>query len=226
MNLAYLIQHPEQLNKETLHELRTAVAAHPTHQTARLLMLQNLYLLHDPTFDEELRRAAAYITDRNVLFNMVEAMHHTVGKPKKEKKTAATATAANTVTPATVMATSDYATYMLTHSDETEKAQTAPANRQQQLIDKFINQTAEGPLITPQETTTAPQESPRQPQNEGGTQGGFFTETLARIYIQQGRYDKALQIIRQLNLNYPEKSRIFASQIRFLEKLIIIQQHQ
>ncbi len=27
-------------------------------------MLKNLYLLHDPSFDEELRRAAIYITDR------------------------------------------------------------------------------------------------------------------------------------------------------------------
>ena len=46
-----------------------------------------------------------------------------------------------------------------------------------------------------------------------------LTETLARIYIK--RYDKALQIIKNLSLKYPEKNVYFADQIRFLEKLII-----
>ena len=50
---------------------------------------------------------------------------------------------------------------------------------------------------------------------------GYFTATLARIYVKQGRYSKALEIIKRLNLNYPKKSAYFADQIRFLEKLII-----
>ena len=52
-------------------------------------------------------------------------------------------------------------------------------------------------------------------------ENGYFTETLARIYIKQGRYSKALEIIQRLNLVYPKKNRYFADQIRFLEKLII-----
>ncbi len=50
---------------------------------------------------------------------------------------------------------------------------------------------------------------------------GYFTETLARIYIKQGRYSKALEIIQRLSLNYPKKNAYFADQIRFLNKLII-----
>jgi hypothetical protein len=49
----------------------------------------------------------------------------------------------------------------------------------------------------------------------------YFTETLAKIYIKQRRYGKALEIIRKLNLKYPKKSIYFADQIRFLEKLVI-----
>lgn len=49
----------------------------------------------------------------------------------------------------------------------------------------------------------------------------YFTETLARIYVKQKRYDKALQIIKNLSLKYPEKNVYFADQMRFLEKLII-----
>ena len=48
----------------------------------------------------------------------------------------------------------------------------------------------------------------------------LLSETLSKIYIQQQHYDKALRIIRSLSLNYPEKNRFFADQIRFLERLI------
>ena len=49
----------------------------------------------------------------------------------------------------------------------------------------------------------------------------YFTETLAKIYIKQHRYEKALEIIKKLSLNYPKKNAYFADQIRFLNKLII-----
>ena len=64
------------MNKETLYELRSLVALYPYYQPARLLMLRNMYLLHDASFDEELRRASIYIADRHVLFNLAEASHY------------------------------------------------------------------------------------------------------------------------------------------------------
>ena len=82
MELTELIRHPEQLDRDTLYELRSMLALYPYYQTARLLLLQNLYLLHDPSFDEELRRAAIYITDRRVLFQMIEAAHYQLRTPQ------------------------------------------------------------------------------------------------------------------------------------------------
>ena len=64
------------MDRETLYDLRALLALYPYYQTARLLMLKNLYLLHDPSFDEELRRAAIYISDRKVIFQMIEAAHY------------------------------------------------------------------------------------------------------------------------------------------------------
>lgn len=49
---------------------------------------------------------------------------------------------------------------------------------------------------------------------------GAFTEALARIYIKQGKFDHAIEIIHRLSLKYPKKNSYFADQIRFLEKLL------
>ncbi len=57
--------------------------------------------------------------------------------------------------------------------------------------------------------------------SESSNDDTFFTESLAKIYIKQRRYEKALEIIKKLSLKYPEKNIYFADQIRFLEKLII-----
>ena len=65
------ITHPELLNRDTLYELRTLLARYPYFQTVRLLYLKNLFLLHDITFGEELRKAALYVADRKVLFFFV-----------------------------------------------------------------------------------------------------------------------------------------------------------
>lgn len=85
MELTELINHPERMDRETLYELRSIVALYPYFQTARLLLLQNLYLLHDTTFDEELRSAAIYITDRKVIFQLIEAVHYRLQKAEDDK---------------------------------------------------------------------------------------------------------------------------------------------
>ena len=76
--IAELINHPERLNKDTLYGLRELVAKYPYYQVARLLFLKNLFLLHDPSFGEELRRAALYLPDRRVLFKMVEGANYEI----------------------------------------------------------------------------------------------------------------------------------------------------
>lgn len=91
----------------------------------------------------------------------------------------------------------------------------------QNLIDEFINNDT-GKIQLKEEPEFVPQLEDELSGNESDTgDEGYFTETLARIYIKQGRYTKALEIIKRLNLNYPKKNAYFADQIRFLEKLII-----
>ena len=240
MNIAELIKHPEHLNKETLYDLRSLVAQYPYYQPARLLMLQNLYLLHDPTFDEELRRAAIYITDRKVIFNLVEASHYKLKRPQKSvpkgdrtvslidnflSSIPADSEGADNAEkqgeshthrkPTAADATVDYVAYLMA----TDFEEDAVEMKGQNLIDDFINK--EGGNFTLQdEIEYVPESSPQSENEENTPKEEYFTETLAGIYIKQGRYSTALEIIKRLNLDYPKKNAYFADQIRFLEKLI------
>ena len=250
MDLEQLIKHPELMDKETLYDLRSLLALYPYYQTARLLLLQNLYLLHDPSFDEELRRSAVYVTDREVVFNLVEAAHYKLHAPvKNEPGAGGKAEKANdgsrTISlidkfldsipadsdegkgtegkkkrkPTPADAAIDYVSYLLeTEGDAgVDETDTSPAMRGQDLIDNFINN--EGGKIELKEEPEFMPEIESNDKKEGDEK--YFTETLAQIYIRQGRYSKALEIIKRLNLNYPKKNAYFADQIRFLEKLII-----
>ena len=250
MDLTRLTDHPELLDKETLFELRRLTALYPYYQPARLLMLQNLYLLHDSSFEEEMRRAAVYITNRKTLFDLVESAHYRLHQDTPQSQPAAPKTngsdrtldlidgfldseaADPTATPSPAApvrrkptptdATVDYTAYLMTlDSPEPEKAEEeTPQLKGQNLIDNFLNDA--GGKIQLKEN---PEYTPQLPENNGKSEKeddeGYFTETLAGIYIKQGRYSKALEIIQRLNLNYPKKNAYFADQIRFLQKLIL-----
>ena len=247
MDIGQLIKHPELMDKETLYDLRSLLALYPYYQTARLLMLQNLYLLHDPTFDEELRRAAIYITDRRVIFNLVEAAHYrlrnenileatkqTEGKESNGDRTMSLIDQFleslpkdgengedKKRKPTPVDAAVDYVAYLIeTESNEENQAQDVPQMKGQELIDDFIDNQS-GKIELQEIPDYVIPDDAGEEKEEKESEESYFTETLARIYIKQGRYSKALEIIKRLNLNYPKKNAYFADQIRFLEKLII-----
>ena len=159
INIAELINNPERMDRDTLYELRAMLALHPYYQTIRLLMLQNLYLLHDPSFDEELRRSAVYITDRRTLFNVVEGAHYRWYHEAKPVETAPdgdrTIALIDTFLgsipseepeaekkkrrPTPADATVDYVAYLLESEDEEEQTgNELPKMQGQSLIDNFL----------------------------------------------------------------------------------------
>lgn len=82
-----------------------------------------------------------------------------------------------------------------------------------QLIDNFI---LKNPKIDPK-TPTHSKLNLAKIQNIQPEE--LMTETLARIYVEQKNYSKAIQSYKILSLKYPEKSSLFAIQIKALEEL-------
>ncbi|HLW31704.1 MAG TPA: hypothetical protein VKX40_05555 [Aequorivita sp.] len=95
-------------------------------------------------------------------------------------------------------------------------------DRKFELIDKFI---LERPRITPASTSEISKETQKEETKTSATTyiqspDSLMTETLAKVYLQQKNYKKAIQAYKILILKNPEKSGFFADQIRAIEKLI------
>lgn len=226
--LVNYISDPKGLNRQTLYELRMLVGKYPYFDAARLLMLKNLYLLHDIEFGKELRKAALYLKNRRVLFELME----NYGAPVQDEEKGDDVPLDRTMSlidafldtlpkdkfslEAEGAAAIDYAAAYLKEPEQQETVE-IPKLRGQELIDDFLSGDNEKISL---QLRPENEEPIAEPQTETTSEDSFFTETLANIYIKQGKYDKALEIIRRLCLEYPNKNRYFADQIRFLEKIV------
>lgn len=236
------IQQPEKLNSESLENLEKMVAHYPFFAVAQCLYVRNLKNLQHRSFEAALRKAALNVPCRNKLFAFLEPDAYTL-KPESRTPVTATIEASDRTdnlinsfltesTPAerpsrtrgrVIDARTDYIGYLLQTEKEqsgettTDEAQeTVPRLNHQDLIDDFIGQGDKRIVLSQEETSAHP-----ELEEQSNSEGDCFTETLAKIYIKQGRYEKAIEIIRKLSLKNPKKNRYFADQIRFLEKLII-----
>ena len=98
--------------------------------------------------------------------------------------------------------------------NETLEAETTtPLQNKLAIIDKFIS---ENPKIKPI-SDNAPK--PKLVNNDDAISDSLMTETLARIYLEQKNYEKAIQSYKILSLKYPEKSSFFAHQIKLVKEL-------
>jgi len=244
--LYQLMANPALLSEKTMPDIKQIVDDFPYFHAARMLYLKNLAVIQDIRQKVELKKMVIHIPDRAKLYLLIESeqpvLRHIMETAEKENfAVPVTPLVAESTLPETgslekasqeeppiyepaSLATVDY-TQLIEEDDPMPKT-SSPKLQHQELIDSFLlNEQARSRSRMKIEPVKAGSDADEIIQNsdkmEKSLEDGYFTETLAHIYIKQKRYDKALEIIKSLSLKYPKKNIYFADQIRFLEKLII-----
>ncbi len=229
-----------------IDELLRLQLDYPYFQAPRFLYLKKLQHLFPERYAGALHENIIYAGDRKSLFYRLEGANQIWSRlyPESEKTQEETtdafalidsyleshATELSTKEPLDGQMPAEVTAYRLEELIQTDptpaEKSSAPAaagtDSSFDLIDAFLEKSPEEKAlapVTPTADTPLPQSAPET--EEEPAEEEFLTESLAKIYIKQRRYAKALEIIRKLSLKYPEKNIYFADQIRFLEKLII-----
>jgi len=237
------IQEPDALNKGTLEGIESLSKQYPYCQSLQILHLLNLKMIDHVMFNDQLKSTAAHIADRKKLRELIRGFQADEERKTKteERKTKVEERSAKeeveekskpteSVDPVEVVETQNADKPIVPVIEQDEEARLLrlkeivenrlkeiavekeePVLSKEELIEMFIRD--EPSISRPKSDFFDPVKVAKNSQED---QPGLVTETLARIHIQQGNIDKAIEIYRKLSLNFPEKSAYFAAQIEKL----------
>jgi len=256
-DLTYLLNKPETINEKQTIALENVVLQFPYFQAARALHLKGLYNQESFRYNYELKKTAAYTTDRTILFEFITSdnftaiqqekideiqrslldieVHHmeevivlpeieTITPEEEIKKIEPTSEEKLEIGKPLPFTPSERHSFQewlqltkfspIEREIEEKTIQNDPEKQKKlDIIDKFIEA---NPKIAPVKETTKPpaniSKSVEEPTH-------LMTETLAKVYLEQKKYTKAIQAYEILILKYPEKSSFFADRINEIKNL-------
>lgn len=220
-----ILINPSKIDKLFMDKIEPVLEAYPYFQAARMLHLKGLQNEKSFKFNDALKKTAAYTTNRSILFDFIitpnkifeEKVNETISDLHKTISVNNKNTLSETLNlgkPLVFDATE-------THSfnEWLQLKQIKPIERYDAKIEKTVdlieNFIKTNPKIKPLkiiEKTTIANESIQENLS-------IMTETLAKVYLEQKKYEKAIKAYTILILKYPEKSGFFADQIRAIKNL-------
>ena len=204
-----ILQQPENLTDKELNFIREINVEYPFFQASKVIELKYLKKVKDIKFKKHLRIAGAFTKNREVLFDFINDIQNQNEKiyfKKNEIKK---------VLNESPIVEKDQKIEYNSFVDWLDLTNIKPIDRENQTkkIDDFISKE---PKI---KVNNDSEEESIKVDSEVLTDAGFMTETLAKLYVNQKNYEKAIQSYKILILKFPEKNSYFADQIKIIKKL-------
>jgi hypothetical protein len=229
----YLLQNKQNIDANITQQLNEVIEEFPYFQSARAIQLKGLNQTNSFKYNPALKKTAAYTIDRKILFEFITSKQFTntsTEKISEEKinpntsKTLAQENASeileigkpikfNNAEPHSFNQWMQLISQNPIHIEENSIKKPSEIKEKKDLINKFIET---NPKIKPINKSTDYQNI--TPNSSLGNES-LMTETLAKVYLEQKKYESAVKAYRILSLKYPEKSGFFADRINAIKIL-------
>ena len=207
-NFIKILQNPDNLTRKELSFLDEINREFPFFQISKAIYLKTLKNNDDIKFKKFLSSTAAFSRDRKVLFDFIMNGQNQNEKVYFNKNEISTVLIENTPNKDETIEENSFVEWLklsnlkpIDRSNETE------------TIDKFISKK---PKL---KFEVYENESTDDTVDDVSNQAGYMTETLAKLYLNQKNYEKAIQSYKILILKFPEKNSYFADQIKKIKSL-------
>ena len=199
-SLLKILKNPHKISQSEAIFIDELVKEFPYFQAARAIQLKNHKNLESFQFEKILNKTAIYTSNRKILFDFIEHNFLADDFNSKNSKTQK------------VLKKNESRTFV----NWLEQVNLVPIDRSNEssTIEKFISK-------KPNLNIKSIEEPEIQNDNENTEliKESLVTETLAKLYVEQENYEKAIQTYKILILKFPEKNSYFASAIKKLKKL-------
>lgn len=205
-----LIENPHLINKKDVIFLEDISIKHPSFSISHVLLTKGLLNTESVRYNQKLKKAALYSLDRKQLFRLISenVQKERIVKentPKKELKIGQ---------PLEFNETEEYSFSEWLSITKAQKINREENKEKTDLINDFIEKT---PTIKVKKNKFfSPTETAKLSIIENEE---LVTETLARVYLEQEHFEKAIESYKKLSLKYPKKSSFFADQINLINDL-------
>ena len=188
-------------SKENIEKLESLIRDYPYFLEPKLYYLKILKDTKSKKYDSELKKTAISVYDRSWLYDWVNLPWEI--KKHKEKF--------NQKDNSIKMNFIDWINYLEKNKSENKKSESI--DEKFNLIQTFLNNPSKIEKEDSAKNIEDISIKTLTSENE------LMTETLAKIYLKQKKYIKAIEAYKILSLKYPEKNAFFADQIKKIKKI-------